>query len=172
MIPEVEWLLTVIGPVVDSVATDYDATVVRVDRNTPRVYRCSGTLSDADSRRTKEVGLEHQAAVGVAYTEESSTPIGIGYDYDIERTASLRVEGVHLSDHGAIDPDGDHGVPFGELWRRVRRALLAERTHPDVGRPNTRYRDLVINNVTDRSPDNADYYRTDADVVFRGYETV
>ena len=170
MTAEVEFVLDVLGSVVDSVDTDYEATLVRIDRDTPLLYEGGGALSSATSRRTKSVDLDEPAAVSASFTGRSTDPIGTEYDHDVEATVSARLEAAHLSEYGAIDPAGVDGVPFDELRDRVRAAILAERTFPSVGRSDTSYTHLRLENETNVSGDEGDYYRYDVDIVFEGYE--
>lgn len=170
MTAEVEFVLDVLGGVVDSVDTDYGVDLVRIDRDEPTLYEGGGDLASASSRRTKSVDLDEPAAVSASFSGRDTTAIGTEYDHDVEATVDLRLEAVHASEYGAIDPDGVDGVPFDELRERVRTALLAERTFPSVGRNGTSYTHLRLENEADVSGDEGDYFRYNLDVVFEGYE--
>lgn len=110
--------------------------------------------------------------VSITHVEEDTQPIGTEYDHDIETVCGLRIEGVHHSEWGHIDPGGRNGTPWRSLVRVVRRAVLRERTFPDVGAPDINYTDLTLANGADQSSNYADYYRYDVDVLFSGYETL
>lgn len=132
-----------------------------VDRNNAR--------DEADQRGVTE-DLQDTNVVSIASVDEATTPIGTEYDHDIEHVAGVRIEGLHESEWGHIDPDADAGAAWDSLSRFVRRAILRARTFPKAKRPNVDYTDLRLSNHAPQSQDYADYYRYDVDVIFDGFE--
>ena len=85
----------------------------------------------------------------------------------------IRIEGLHHSEWGHVDPDGVEGIPFdadGGLVDKIQRALLAQRTYPAAGGTAVTYTDLRVTNEAPQSSNYSDYFRTDFDVVFNGFE--
>lgn len=159
--PEVDWVLSQLGSVVGSLTTP----LRRVDRDESRIL-------DGDIRkRTAE--LEKANYVGASLADVSSTPIGTEFDHDREAVVGVRIEGLHHSQWGHVDPSGSDGIPFGDdggLVDRIREALLAERTYPSAGGSGVTYTHLEIANEAPQSSDYEDYYFHSLDVVFHGYE--
>ena len=177
--PEVEWVLTQLADVAGAVATDYSLSAERdndpvqlrrVDRDESQVYDSDETVSMSEPLPERKAALESGAYVGVASVDSDETPIGTGYDLDLERVVGLRLEGLHHAKYGHIDPSGEAGIPFAELKRRVRSALYDERTWPDAGAPAVSFTHLRLANVADTSRNWRDFYRWDADIVFDGFE--
>ncbi len=174
--PEVEWVLGQLTSVVDSVGTDYDrengdpVEVRRVDRDESRVYEGGQTVDMSTPIRDREGKLKQAAYVGATLADVNSEPIGTEYDHGREAVVGLRLEGLHHSTFGPVDPDGAAGVPWAELKRRARTALLTQRTWPGVGRADVTYTDLRLTNEAPQSAQYSDYYRWDVDVLFNGYE--
>jgi len=129
-----------------------------------------GGAGSADQTHTAD--LTDTNVVSIAPAEETSTPIGTEYDHRVERTVGVRIEAVHHSQWGYIDPHGEQGLPWGALKRCVRRAILRARTYPATGTPDISYTHLRLANETDQSANYGDYYRADLDVVFDGFETL
>lgn len=160
MNPEVEFVL-------DAIDSNYgealeDVPLKRVDRDN------SDILEDDVHTRTGK--LEETNFVGARFADRSPTPIGTEYDHRIEAVVGVRIEGMHHSEYGHIDPDGVEGVDWDELVRKIRRAILTERKFPDVGRSDTGYTYLSLANEVDTSSEYADYYRYDMDILFFGFE--
>jgi hypothetical protein len=161
--PEVDWTLSQLGSVVGSLTTP----LKRIDRD-------ESTILDGDIRsRTAE--LEKANYVGASLVDVSSSPIGTEYDHSREAVVGVRIEGLHHSQFGHVDPSGSDGIPFGDedgLVDRLRDALLVERTYPDAGSTDVTYTDLQVVNEAPQSNTYGDYYRHDFDVLFTGYETL
>lgn len=147
--------------VVDRAHDEYDAG------DGPASWGDSGSTD-----RSRGGDLTDANIVSVAPGGESTSPIGTAYDLDVERTASVRIEAVHHSEWGYIDPHGEQGIPWPALVRVVRRAILRARTAPQTDTPDTSYTHLRLANQTDQSADYYDYYRADLDIVFDGFETL
>lgn len=176
MIDELEYVLDRFSRVVDSVAADYsledDSPVQlrRVDRMNSRVFDDSDPVDMSTPLSSRTAELKRSALVGVAFADQEATPTGTGYNHEFERVIEVRVEGLSHHEWGHIDPDGDHGVPFGELVRRLRKAVLGDRQFPDAtDDPDTQYHSLTVTNDAPQSHRYADYYRYDFDVVPDGY---
>jgi hypothetical protein len=161
--PEVDWTLTQLGSVVGSLTTP----LKRVDRDESHVL-------DGDIRSRKE-DLQKANYVGSTLADVSSVPVGTEYDHRREAVVGVRIEGLHHSEWGHVDPAGSNGIPFdndGGLVDKIRDALLAERTYPAAGGQGVTYTDLRITNESPQSSTYGDYYRHDFDVLFTGYETL
>jgi len=185
--PTVKWTLEQVASVVDSVAADYtlandnDVIVRRIDRTNNRFYDGSGTLDMSTPIHQRAGALERGVYIGAAYTDRSDEPIGTEYDHELETVVGVRIEGAHVSEWGAIDPQkgtanaASRDYPttsWDTLVSTIRRAILTEREFPDPGRANVGYKDLKIANEADSSSDYTDYYRYDFDVRFLGFETL
>lgn len=158
MTAEVDWVLNQFGSVVGSIT----APLKRVNRDESEILE--------DDIRERKGELQDANFVGATFANRSTDAIGTEYDHAVEAVVGVRVEGLHHSEWGHIDPDGVEGIDFDELVRRLRDALLAERTFPNVGSPDGTYTDLQITNEAPQSSDYRDYYRHDFDVVFNGFE--
>jgi hypothetical protein len=155
---EVDWVLSQLDSAVDAVGAPLE-----------RVNRDESQLLDGDIRsRTGE--LRESNFVGATLADVSNDPIGTEFDYDREAVVGIRIEGLHESEFGHVDPDGGDGVPWDTLVQAIRSALLSTRTFPDAGRDGVSYTDLRTANDAPQSDDYADYYRRDFDVLFLGYE--
>ena len=179
--PSVEWVLNQLGSVVDSVANDYTQSadfqndpveLRRVDRSTGQIYDGSGTI-DMESPPPQKTGkLERGCYVGAAKVSGSESPIGTEFDLDVDRVVGLRLEGLWYTQSGHVDPDGEDGVPFAELKRRVRRAIYEGRKSPAGGGPNVDFTHLTLQNAADTSHNWRDAFRWDVDIAFDGFETL
>lgn len=161
--PEVDWTLTQLGSVVGSVTTP----LRRIDRD-------ESTILDGDVR-DHTADLKKANYVGATRADVSNDPVGTEYDHRREVVVGLRIEGLHHSEWGHVDPAGSNGIPFGDdggLVDKIREALLAERTYPAAGGNGVTYTDLRLQNEASQSNNYQDYYRHDVDVVFRGYESL
>ena len=180
MSSEVDWVLNQLTSVVDSVATDYsikhpdgttsDVALKRVDRDNSRIYEGSETVDMSAPVRSRSGELQSGIFAGAESADVSQSPIGTEFDLDVERVVSLRVEGLHHSEWGHVDPDGDAGVPWDELKTRIRSALYSGRTYPDTDRPQTGYTHLLLTNETDLSSEYSDFFDWRVDVAFDGVE--
>jgi len=146
-----------------------DIPLERVDRN-------NNDLLD-DNVRDLTPELKQDNYVSAAYTERDDSPIGTEYDLAVDGlVVNCQVVGLHHSEFGYINPDnslppttaGDP-VPFYDLHREIRDAILAEKQFPDTS-SDIDYTDLVITNQTPLSYEYGDLYRFDFDVSFAGYE--
>jgi hypothetical protein len=172
MSAEVEFVLDTLA----SVVTNQTHPLRRVDRDNTLTYLGDNTVAntaDSDILETKEGDLTEANYVGVSFVDENTEPIGTEYDHDIERVVGVRIEGLDSDEWGYIDPDGNDGVPFtgsNSLSKAIRDAILDKRSFPSVGAPDVGYHSLRIDNYEADSNSHGDYYRTDFDVVFEGYE--
>jgi len=165
--PEVQWTIEQLG----SVISDIDAPLRRVDRDESVLYDGDGTAPDlTTSIRDREGDLQTANYVGVQFVDRATTAIGTEYDHSVEVAVGVRLEGLHHSEYGHVDPDGNEGIAWAELVRRCRRALLKERTWPDAGDVHTSYTDLTFANEVDNSDEFQDFFWAEWDVVFSGYE--
>jgi hypothetical protein len=141
-----------------------------------RIDRDNSELLDGGVRSHSE-DLQADNYVGATLADASREPLGTGYDHRVEVVVGVRVEGLHHTGYGNIDPDaslppataGDP-VPWSELVDEIRTAILRDRTFPDTSRSDIGYKDLFITNDTPAASDYGDYYRRDFDVAFRGFE--
>lgn len=191
MSSEVDWVLDQLASVADSVASDYtlsdgtqvgDSTVgdsvdegtpvkiYRVDRDDSRIYEGSQTVDMSTPVRSRSGELQSGIFVGAESADVSQDPIGTEYALDVERVVSLRVEGLHHSEWGHVDPDGTAGVPWSELKDRIRSALYDGRKFPDTGIHGSSYTHLILTNEADLSSDYSDFYDWRVDVAFDGFE--
>lgn len=156
--PEVDWVLEQFESVKNSVA----GPLTRVDRDDSELLE--GAIRD------RRGDLQTSNFVGATFTGRSSTPIGTEYHHDLDVVVGVRIEGLHHSEFGYIDPDGHEGVAFDELVNQLRDAILSQRKRPSPDRPDISYRHLRVVNEAPQSSNYADYYRHDFDVRFVGYE--
>ncbi|WP_265112282.1 hypothetical protein [Halosolutus halophilus] len=178
MSAEVDWVLDQLGSVVDGVGTDYTlrdgdpVTIKRINRDDSGVYEGSSGVDMTEPIHTRTEDLEGGIFIGAKLADWDTDPVGTEYDHQIEAIVGLTIEGLTTrgGNYGHVDPDGQNGVPFDELTRRVRRTLLASRSYPNPGVPNTSYNDLLVTNDDPQSAEYRDFYRYQVDCVFRGYE--
>jgi len=181
---EVEWVLEQFGDVVKAQPDDHP--LYRVNRDQSLVYETGEELDMQTPIRERTGELKEANYVGVASADKSSSPIGTEFDLDVERIVSVRVEGLHHSEWGHVDPfgygegdygDGGYGVNQGVrfdddtgLVADLIAALQTEREWPDVPREGTTFTHLLVQSFGPRSVEYADYYRYDFDVLFDGFE--
>lgn len=161
--PEVTWTLTQLGSVVGAITTP----LKRIDRDNSEFFE--GGI------RNRTAELRKANYVGASLADVSSTPIGTEYDHDREAVVGVRIEGLHHSEYGYVDPSGSDGIAFssdGGLVDRIRDALLVERQYPAAGGADVTYTDLQIANEAPQSSDYSDYFRHDFDILLSGYETL
>lgn len=134
-----------------------------------RIDRDESTILEG-SVRTHEADLQQSNYVGATLASRAASPIGTEYDHDLETVVGIRIEGLHHSQFGHVDPDGAEGVAWTALVHNIRDAILTERREPDAGRSGVSYTDLLVQDWSPDSASHGDYYREDFDVVFRGFE--
>lgn len=177
----VEWVLDQVGSVVSSVANDYqrdtpdgtpDVVVRRVDRDNSRLYDGSGPLDMESPIHERSSELKEGVYIGASRAETAESPTGSEYDLQKETVVGVRLEGLTAvgEEWGHVDPDGAVGVPWDVFERRVKQAIYAGREYPDTEEPNVGFTHLLLSNESNQSSSWADYYRTDFDVVFKGFE--
>jgi len=162
--PEGDWVLGRVDTVTvsDYTLSDGDpVTVERVDRDDSELLE--GNIRD------READLKDAVYVGVGSADQSRAVIGTEADYDTEVVLGVRIEGLHHSEFGHVDPDGTDGIPFGTLVDRVQNAIDAELTYPNISNGDTN-QDAIITNETPQVTDWTDYYRYDFDVLVSKYE--
>lgn len=132
--------------------------------------------------RSHTADLQADNYVGCSYAGRSQTPIGTEYDHELAVTVNVRIEGLHHTEHGKVDPTAslppataNDPVPFSgsnSLVGEIRAAILGDKAYPDTGVADIDYTNLVIDNETPLGFEYGDYYRHDFDVLFEGYETL
>ena len=166
--PETQWVFDTLAGIVNDTALawgtaadvpDGAVPIRRVDRNESEIF--DGSI------RTRESELQASNYISAALVDDDESHGGFGDEYNAEAIVSLRIEGLHHSEWGHIDPDGEDGINFTTLYRRVRDELQANDEHPAVtGRA---YHTLFLENGTNRSRDYADFYDYRVDVRFNGF---
>lgn len=166
--PEVDWVLDQWTSVVTWAANNYTLSngdpvqLERVDRDDSQL------LEGGIRSRTGE--LQEAVYAGATLADVANSPIGTEFDFDREAVVGVRIEGLHHSEFGHVDPDGANGVPWSDLVAQLRDAILSERVRPGGEPSGVEYHHLTIANEAPQSSNWADYYRHDFDVVFQGYE--
>ncbi|WP_256394115.1 hypothetical protein [Natronoarchaeum rubrum] len=161
---EVTWVLQTIKS--NWPGSSFPSTLARINRDEPEI------LETDDRKRSLE--LEEWNAIGASLADRQSSPIGTEYDKRVETTISCRLEGLHADEWGQVDSAAE----FEQLVRYVQHALDIERSYPtvndvdsdDIG--SVAYHTLVVENETDLSDDNKDYFRRDWDVRLIGYASL
>lgn len=171
--PEVDWVLQKIKDNWDVVgtATVGSTTVGQDIEDVPleRIDRDNSKKLDGSVREHTD-DLMDSNYVGASHVDKNTSPIGTEYDHDAEHIVSLRIEGLHESEFGHIDPDGNDGITWTLLVQKILMSFLIDRKHPQVGRDRTVYTDIRTTNDDDQASDYGDYYRYDVDLIFDGYE--
>lgn len=135
-----------------------------------------------DNIRSHTADLQADNYVGASFSGRTQSPLGTEYDHDLSLVVNVRIEGLHTSEHGYVDPDaslppataGDP-VPFSGpngLVGEIRDTILVERTFPDVGVADFDLTHLTIESEVPDAVSFGDYYRHDFDVRFDGYESL
>lgn len=171
MTAEVDWVLEQFADVVDAQPEDHP--LFRVDRDDSLVYDTGENLDMQSPIRERAGELKQANFVGVSHADTSTSPIGTEFDLEVERIVSVRVEGLHHSEWGHVDPDGQDGVVFGDdtgVVADLQAALQTEREWPAVPRSDATYTHLLLQDYGSRLDEYSDYYRYDWDVVFSGHE--
>lgn len=142
---------------------EFPEDLARINRDEPEI------LETGD--RTRSLELSNWNAVGASLSERTTDPRGAEYDHNVETVVSVRVEGLHTAEWGHVEST----AAFEALVRKIQRALLLDRSYPDVTPEADEvgfvtYQDLRIEGEQDLSADNKDYYRRDFDVRLTGVE--
>lgn len=168
---EVSWILETIKanyPAEWPTDADGDPVFARIHRDEPEVLETG--------ERTKRRELERWNAIGASLADRTPTPVGTEYDHRVETIVSCRLE-------GATSQSGEWGhvdsvAHFETLVRRVQHAINTERSYPTVddvdqnGIGSVAYHSLFIENETDLSQQDKDYFRRDWDVRLVGYSAL
>ncbi|MFC6973650.1 hypothetical protein ACFQL1_01560 [Halomicroarcula sp. GCM10025709] len=176
--PETTWVLDQLASAQSNIAAGYSDSngnpveLIRVDRDESQLYDGSGSFDMSGSVRSRSGDLKDGVFVGVTHADTTSEPIGTEYDHRRETIVGVRIEGMHTSEWGKIDPAGESGIPWADAVRAVRRAITNRRTFPDAGARHVSYTDLTLANEVDDAASHSDYYLATFDVVFNGYETL
>jgi len=164
---EVEFILDdVLQNVVDAQPADHP--LHRVDRDNSLVYETDETIDMQQPMHDRTEELKRANYVAVATETTDPSPSGTHGRYQLQTTVSVRLEGLTSAEWGHIDPAGEDGVVFSDLFDSVFEAITSEMSYPDVGHPGRTYRDLTITNVNDSSSEYSDFWRASFDVLFRG----
>lgn len=144
---------------------DDDPVLYRINRDEPEILETG--------ERTRSLELSQANAVGASLASRSTTPVGTEYDHRVETTVSLRFEGLTAQEWGHVDSVAD----VEQLVRYAQYALESERSYPevdpdadDIGR--VAYHSLFVEDETDLSHEQRDYFRRDWDVRLVGYESL
>lgn len=173
--PEVQFVL-------DAIDTNWPGGEASLaDVPLERIDRDNSDLLDDTPVHEHSVDLEEMNYVGARLTSRPQQPTGTEYDLMGDAVVGVRVEGAHVSEFGAIDPqkgtasEASRSYPttdWDSLTENIRRAIFTDRTFPSVGRSNAAFKDLFVENWADQSAEFSDYYRLDFDVRFSGFETL
>ncbi|WP_049979363.1 hypothetical protein [Halolamina rubra] len=184
MTAEVDWVLEQFESVVDAQPDSHP--LYRVDRDQSHVYETGEDLDMQTPIRERTGELKKANYVGVSHADTSTSPIGTEFDLEVERIVSVRVEGLHHSEWGHVDPAGYGGGGYGAggygvnlgarfddatgLVADLQAALWTERQWPNVPRDGTEYTHLLVRDYGPRLDEYGDYYRYDFEVLFDGFE--
>jgi len=178
MMPETDWVLDQFGTVVDSVAADYSldeeysgggpVQVRRVDREASQIYDGSEAVDMSTPAPERKTELERGVYVGAKLDARGREIRNPGHDLNVEPVIGVQIEGLTHRKHGHVDPDGEDGVPFGELVRRCKTALENERFHPSVDSPDGTYYTVQLTNESPLLAQHADYFGYTFDVLLIG----
>lgn len=171
--PEVDFVLSAIKD--DWQGTETDIAFVpleRIDRD--------NTENIDSGERVQSEDLEELNIVSARSASRDDQPMGTEYDLKTERVVGVKVEGMHVSEYGAIDPDNSSSVTWNttnwdDLTTNIRRSILnqSNREYPAVSnRTNAAFKDLRVENYDDQSSNFGDYYLVAFDVRFTGFETL
>lgn len=165
--PEVDWTLEQL----DSVVEDTVAPVRRVDRDEPLLYDGDGDVPDmTGSIRNREEKLKKANYVAASRTTGGRDPIGVDGDDVIQPIVEVRIEGLHVSKFGHVDPEGVDGAPFEEFVDDVKQALRATQLSPSVDGRAANFVRLYLENERSDSSLWEDFYRERFDVRFVAQE--
>jgi hypothetical protein len=169
----VNWVLDELGAVVDAQPDDHP--LKRVDRDNALLYDGSGDFDMSGSVRSRTGELQTANFVGASYADRSESYVGTAPNLDLDEVVSLRIEGLHHSEWGHVDPAGDEGVVFHgtdtSLVQQVTDTLLDALAYPDAGRTSVAFTHLSIEHFPDVSA-YADHYDYRLDITFDGFEAL
>jgi hypothetical protein len=175
--PEVEFVLDTIKQNIGPALADIP--LERIDRTNSLNLDGGDALSMSRAPHRRSESLEAMTYVGAADVETSRTFVDPDPNYEVDRVVGVRLEGLHVSAGGAIDPYAgtadSETVPWPttqwtDLKDAITSALTSEIKFPDAGRTGTGYKDLTLVNEADTSRNYGDAYRLDVDVQFMGFE--
>jgi len=168
---EVDWVLQRIKDYYGYGAFPYGSDGFGEAPPLERVDRDDSKLLEGNIR-SRSSDLQRHNIVGATLADRVRDPIGAEYDHAVEAVVGLRIEGAHVSEYGYVDGDNEQAPSFENLRTAILDALLQERHYPGANPPGITYHTLTIENETPDSGQYADYFRYDADIVFRGYEDI
>jgi len=167
----VKWVLDELGTVVNNQPADHP--LKRVDRDNALLYDGGGAFDMSGSIRTRTGELQQANFVGASYADRSDEYIGTTPNLDLGEVVGLRVEGLHHSEYGHVDPLGTDGVVFhgtdASLVQEIVDTLYDALKFPDAGRTPVAFTHLSIEHFPDVAA-YADHYDYRLDVRFDGYE--
>ncbi|MFA1612053.1 hypothetical protein [Halobellus rubicundus] len=165
--PQVDWTLEHLASVADAQPDAHP--LVRVDRDDAEVFGAGDTVDMSAPIRDRKAALKKANYVGATLASSERSPIGTEYDYRVDDVVRVRVEGLHHSEWGHIDPTGGKGVLFSDLVNTIQNAIDSQAAFPQVAVPDTQYTHLLITNDDPQSAEYADFYRYSFDIEFSGY---
>jgi len=168
MFPQVEWALEQLGSVANAQSDAHP--LHRVDRDNSEIYETGDTIDMSTPIRTRSRALKQANFVGATLASRERSPIGTAYDYDVSDVVRIRLEGLHFSEKGHIDPDGSDGVAFSTLLDDVQDAIDTDATFPSVSGYGGAYTHLLLTNDDPQLSGLAGFYAYSFDVEFNGYE--
>lgn len=174
--PEVDYVLSAVeGNLTGANNTLASLSLERIDRD-------NNNNLDGEWTHQHSADPEKTNFVSAALVSRPQEPMGTEYDLRGDAVVSVQVMGMAATadTFGAIDP-GNGVQPAAVDWNttgwdaltdNIRRAILAGREFPAVGRANTSYKGLFIENWNDNSQAYSDWYMLSFDVRFSGFETL
>lgn len=172
--PEVDWVLT-------AAVDDYPGSPARTDIPLERIDGNNANNVDAASGwvHIHSESPQEMNFLVATLTQRPEEVMGAEYDLKGDAVVNCRLIGVHIREHGAIDPgEGDEPtvpwttVAWDTLTDNIRRAILTDREGSSVGRSNVAYSTSFIENWDDQSGNFSDYYLLTFNVRFHGFETL
>lgn len=167
---EVEFVLDALTDVVLSQPNGHPLR--RVDRDRGRIYDSDLSVDLSAPLHSRKAELEQSNLVGVASQSRDVDPLGTDYDLETDIVLSVRVEGLDHREFGHVDPAGQDGVVFDDLYADIRETLYDDRTYPTVTDSGDAKLDIRIQNEDFQDSDFQDYYRREFDLIFRGREAL
>ncbi|QLG47895.1 hypothetical protein [Natrinema halophilum] len=167
-----------VGWVLETIKSNYPVAWPTDDEGDPELYRINRDEPETleTGERSKTIELTKASAIGASLANRDTQPVGTEYDHRVETTISCRLEGVtgRSGEFGRIDS----AAGFEQLVRYIQHAINAERSYPtvdDVGQDDigsVAYHSLFVENETDLSHEERDYFRRDWDVRFVGFSSL
>jgi len=146
-----------------------DIPLERIDRDNSK--KLAGNI------RSHTEDLQNSNYVGAAYQDRETSPIGTSYDHELDVVIGVRIEGLHHSEFGYVDPDANlppatagDPVPWRDLVKEIRDAITDERRRPDTGQSDVEFADLTVLFEDPGSTAYGDAYRHDLEISFGGFE--